>query len=95
MLTVQFSLDSYPYLRFNIGSLSVFFPQVLGSTVINFIFKILLNIHRRKKQLRNNKSPLMSPLRVKGSFTHLVLPFPVNCLVPPTHDRYANSMLYK
>ena len=91
MLTVQFSLDSYPYLRFNIGSLSVFFPQVLGSTVINFIFKILLNIHRRKKQLSNNKSPL----RVKGSFTHLVLPFPFNCLVPPTHDRYANSMLYK
>ena len=33
-----------------------------------------------------------SPLRAKRSFTHLALPLSVNCLVPYTHDRYANSM---
>ena len=91
--------DSCHYLRLNIGSLNVFFPQVLGSTRMNFIFKILSNIHRPKKQLRNNKSPFRKIinclLRVNGSFTRLVLPLLVNCFVSPTHDRYANSKLYK
>ena len=33
--------DSYHHLQLNMGSLNVFFPQVLGSTKMNFISKIL------------------------------------------------------
>ena len=57
MLTVLPFSISYFYLRFNIGSFNVFFPQVVGSKRINFIFKILSNIHRPKQQLRKSKSP--------------------------------------